>query len=76
MTRRSMRVMRPVTLKVWPSMEQILEALTLHLPLLLTGGDMAKWWGGEGEGGEQVHVEWYVERRDAQEAEFARYLTT
>ena len=25
-------------------MEHTLEALTLHLPLLLTGGDRAKWW--------------------------------
>ena len=40
------------------------EALTFYLPLLLTGGDMAKWW-------ELNRYTWseYVDRRDAQEAE-------
>ena len=46
-------------------MEQILEALTLYLPYILTGGDMAKWWALD-------RYTWseYVDREDAQEAEF------
>ena len=46
-------------------MEQILEALTLHIPLLLAGGDMAKWW-------RLNRYTWseYVDRREAQEVEF------
>ena len=46
-------------------MEQILEALTLHLPYFLTGGDKRKWW-------TLNRSTWseHVDREDAQEAEF------
>ena len=64
-THRSMRLMCPVTPKVLPRMEQILETLTFYLPLPLTRGNMAKWWG-------LNRYTWneYVDRGDAQETEF------
>ena len=46
-------------------MERILEALTLHLPYLFTGGDMAKWWALNRYTWSE-HTDW----EDAQEAEF------
>ena len=64
-TRRSVRLVCPVTPKVWPRMEHILEALTFYLSLFLTGGDMAKWWGLNRYRWSE-HVDW----EDAQEAEF------
>ena len=65
MTRRSVRLVCPVTPKVWPRTEHILEALTFYLSLFLTGGDMAKWWGLNRYTWSE-HVDW----EDAPEAEF------
>ena len=48
-----------------PAWSKILKALTPHLLYLITGGELAKWWG--------LHrYTWneYVVRREAQEEEF------